>query len=274
MNFDNIRADMDKAADTSKTERVILGIDPGTAVMGYGLICEKGKKLELITLGVIHLAKYDSHALKLKKIFERCLGLIDEYHPDCMAIEDPFFGKNVQVMLKLGRAQGVAMAAALHRDVPIMEYSPKKIKQSITGKGNATKEQVAAMLKQLLKFTEGGSFLDATDGLAVAVCHAFQRFDGSDSSKKSYSGWDTFVKDNPGKLKKTLAPGIVPGSRNTLKSGQAALVSEFARIGQAALGVQAVLGIQAVLGEQAALSEQVTLAIQAAPEALPAGTSS
>lgn len=190
-------------AESSKSERIILGIDPGTAIMGYGLICEKGKKLELITLGVIHLTKYDSHALKLKKIFERCLALIDEYHPDCMAIEDPFFGKNVQVMLKLGRAQGVAMAAALHREIPIMEYSPKKIKQSITGKGNATKEQVCAMLKQLLQFKESGSFLDATDGLAVAVCHAFQRFDSGNTNAKSYSGWTAFAKDNPGKIKKT-----------------------------------------------------------------------
>ncbi len=199
---------MEKQEANKNSERIILGIDPGTAIMGYGLISEKAKKLELITLGVIHLSKYEGHALKLKKIFERTLALIDEYHPDCLAIEDPFFGKNVQVMLKLGRAQGVAMAAALHRDIPICEYSPKKIKQSITGKGNATKEQVAAMLKQLLQFKESGQFLDATDGLAVAVCHAFQRFDGGQSSNKSYTGWDAFVKDNPAKIKKATAkPG-------------------------------------------------------------------
>ena len=187
----------------SQFERIILGIDPGTSVMGYGLIVEKGKELSLLNLGVIHLSKYETHALKLRKIFERSLALIDEYHPDCLAIEDPFFGKNVQVMLKLGRAQGVAMAAALYRDIPIFEYSPKKIKQSITGKGNATKEQVAAMLKQLLKFSETGPFLDATDGLAVAVCHAFQRFDGDTNSNKSYTGWESFVKENPSKLKKS-----------------------------------------------------------------------
>jgi crossover junction endodeoxyribonuclease RuvC len=165
--------------------------------MGYGLIKETGAKIELISLGVVKMEKIDDHMLKLQRIFEKTVALIDNYKPDCLAIEAPFYGKNIQVMLKLGRAQGVAMAAALSRDVIITEYAPRKIKQSITGNGNATKEQVSAMLQRLLKFTETPDFLDATDGLAVAVCHSFQRIPtGKGGNKKSYSGWDTFVKDN------------------------------------------------------------------------------
>ena len=184
-------------------ERIILGIDPGTAVMGYGLIKEVGNKIELISLGVVKMDKIDDHMLKLQRIFEKTVALIDNYHPDCLAIEAPFYGKNIQVMLKLGRAQGVAMSAALSRNVSIAEYAPRKIKQSITGNGNATKEQVAAMVQTLLKFTETPDFLDATDGLAVAVCHSFQRVPtgkGKSGSKKSYSGWDTFVKDNKNRI--------------------------------------------------------------------------
>jgi crossover junction endodeoxyribonuclease RuvC len=183
----------------NQKERIILGIDPGTSVMGYGLVKEIGSKIELISLGIVKMDKIDDHMLKLQRIFEKTVALIDNYHPDCMAIEAPFYGKNIQVMLKLGRAQGVAMAAALSRNVEITEYAPRKIKQAITGNGNATKEQVAAMLQTLLSFKETPEFLDATDGLAVAVCHSFQKIPvgkpGS-SSKKSYSGWETFVKDN------------------------------------------------------------------------------
>lgn len=179
-----------------KKERIILGIDPGTAVMGYGLVKETGSKLELISLGVVKMANMDDHALKLQRIFEKTISLIDNYHPDCLAIEAPFYGKNIQVMLKLGRAQGVAMAAALSRNVTITEYSPRKIKQSITGNGNATKEQVAAMLQTLLKFKETPEFLDATDGLAVAVCHSFQKISTGRGNKISYSGWESFVKEN------------------------------------------------------------------------------
>jgi len=189
---------------TDQKERIILGIDPGTAVMGYGLVKETGSKIELISLGVVKMEKIDDHMLKLQRIFEKTVALIDNYHPDCLAIEAPFYGKNIQVMLKLGRAQGVAMAAALSRNVAITEYSPRKIKQSITGNGNATKEQVAAMLKTLLSFTETPEFLDATDGLAVAVCHSFQKIGAatgkSGGSKKSYSGWETFVKDNTNRV--------------------------------------------------------------------------
>jgi len=178
-------------------ERIILGIDPGTKVMGYGLVKEVGTKTELISLGVVKMDKIDDHMLKLQRIFEKTVALIDNYKPDCLAIEAPFYGKNIQVMLKLGRAQGVAMAAALSRSVEVTEYSPRKIKQSITGNGNATKEQVAAMLQRLLNFKETPDFLDATDGLAVAVCHSFQKMPaGKSGSKKSYSGWETFVQDN------------------------------------------------------------------------------
>ena len=185
-------------------ERIILGIDPGTAVMGYGLVKETGPKIELLAMGVVKMEKLDDHMLKLQRIFEKTVALIDNYKPDCLAIEAPFYGKNIQVMLKLGRAQGVAMAAALTRNIDITEYAPRKIKQSITGNGNATKEQVAAMLQTLLKFSETPDFLDATDGLAVAVCHSFQRIStGSKTgSKKSYSGWDTFVKDNAKRIVK------------------------------------------------------------------------
>jgi len=188
----------------NQKERIILGIDPGTSVMGYGLVKEVGSKMELISLGVVKMGKIDDHMLKLQRIFEKTVALIDNYHPDCLAIEAPFYGKNIQVMLKLGRAQGVCMAAALSRNVTITEYAPRKIKQSITGNGNATKEQVANMLQTLLGFKETPEFLDATDGLAVAVCHSFQRVpvgkSGKISSKKAYSGWETFVKDNTSRV--------------------------------------------------------------------------
>ena len=180
-------------------EKIILGIDPGTTIMGYGLIHVHGKKFELINMGVLHLSKLKSHELKLKKIFDRTLQLIEEYKPDELAVEAPFFGKNVQSMLKLGRAQGVAMSAALHRDIPIFEYSPKKIKMSITGNGNASKEQVASMLKSLMNIKEIPKHLDATDGLAAAVCHHFQK--EKSSSSKNYSGWKSFITDNPKKVK-------------------------------------------------------------------------
>ena len=180
-------------------EKIILGIDPGTTIMGYGLIHVHGKKFELINMGVLHLSKLKSHELKLKKIFDRTLQLIEEYKPDELAVEAPFFGKNVQSMLKLGRAQGVAMSAALYRNIPIFEYSPKKIKMSITGNGNASKEQVASMLKSLMNIKEIPKHLDATDGLAAAVCHHFQK--EKSSSSKNYSGWKSFITDNPKKVK-------------------------------------------------------------------------
>jgi crossover junction endodeoxyribonuclease RuvC len=192
-------------------ERIILGIDPGTLIMGYSLILQKDKQLSLLRMGVLKLKQYDNQALKLKKIFERVLEIIDEYHPDELAIEAPFFGKNVQSMLKLGRAQGVAMAAALYRDIPIFEYSPRKIKQSITGNGAASKEQVAIMLQKIIKFDHLPDFLDATDATAAAVCHYFQRslniVNDTDETKtvkipktkksSSKSSWLTFINNNP-----------------------------------------------------------------------------
>ena len=158
-------------------DRIILGIDPGTIVMGYGLLRVENNKPTLDTMGVLQLNKYEDHYLRLRKIFERVLSLIDQYHPDELAIEAPFFGKNVQSMLKLGRAQGVAMAAALERDIPIFEYAPLKIKMAITGNGNASKDQVAGMLQRMLRIPEESMLpqLDATDGLAAAFCHYLQK---------------------------------------------------------------------------------------------------
>ena len=181
-------------------ERIILGIDPGTTIMGFGLIKVIGKKMEFIQMNELMLQKYDDHYLKLKLIFERTVELIDTYHPDEIAIEAPFFGKNVQSMLKLGRAQGVAMAAGLSRQVPITEYLPKKIKMAITGNGNASKEQVAKMLQSMLGLKELPKNLDSMDGLAAAVCHFYNA--GRVQVGKSYSGWASFVKQNEGRVKK------------------------------------------------------------------------
>jgi len=181
-------------------ERIILGIDPGTTIMGYGLIKVTGKEAQLIALGVIDLKKYTDHYVKLKHIFDRVISLIDQFHPDELAIEAPFFGKNVQSMLKLGRAQGVAIAAALSRAMPIFEYAPRKIKMSITGRGNASKEQVAVLLKNLLKIKELPSDLDATDGLAAAMCHFYQS--GVPLQEKSFNSWKDFINKNPGRIKK------------------------------------------------------------------------
>jgi crossover junction endodeoxyribonuclease RuvC len=168
--------------------------------MGYGIIQVKGNSMELLAMGVLRLHKIGDHADKLKKIFDRTLMLIEEYHPDELAIEAPFFGKNIQSMLKLGRAQGVAMAAALYRSIPIYEYSPRKIKQSITGQGSASKEQVALMLQTLLRFTETPETPDATDGVAAAVCHYFQKIPSG--GKQSYTGWKNFLSDNPDRISK------------------------------------------------------------------------
>lgn len=182
-------------------ETIILGIDPGTTVMGYGIIKVTGNKVEMLVMGILDLKKYSNHYLKLQKIFSRTLSLIDEFHPDCMAIEAPFFGKNVQSMLKLGRAQGVAMSAALYRDLPITEYAPLKIKMAITGNGRASKEQVADMLKRYLDISPEDMLpqLDATDGLAAAYCHFLQA--GRPTGENEYSGWKDFIAKNPGRTK-------------------------------------------------------------------------
>ena len=180
-------------------EKIILGIDPGTTIMGFGLIKVINKKMSFMQLNELNLKKYDDHYLKLKLIFERTIELIDTHNPDEIAIEAPFYGKNVQSMLKLGRAQGVAMAAGLSRQIPITEYLPKKIKMAITGNGNASKEQVAKMLQNLLDLKTLPKNLDATDGLAAAVCHFYNS--GKISGDKSYSGWSSFVKQNEDKIR-------------------------------------------------------------------------
>ena len=168
--------------------------------MGFGLIKVVGKNMQFLQLNELQLSKYDNHYQKLKIIFERTIELIDTHNPDEIAIEAPFFGKNVQSMLKLGRAQGVAMAAGLSRDIPITEYEPKKIKMAITGNGNASKEQVAGMLQNLLAMKEFPTkYLDASDGLAVAVCHSFNL--GKPENDKNYTGWASFLKQNPDRLK-------------------------------------------------------------------------
>lgn len=182
------------------TEKIILGIDPGTAIMGYGILLVRNNKPSMVAMGVLELKKYSDHYLKLQKIFDRVIQLIDSYHPDELAIEAPFFGKNVQSMLKLGRAQGVAMAAALSRSVPIFEYAPLRIKQAITGRGSASKEQVAMMLKQLLKLTEEPEYLDATDGLAAAVCHFLQS--NVPAAASGVKSWKEFIGKNPDRIRK------------------------------------------------------------------------
>ena len=177
-------------------EKIILGVDPGTTVMGYGLLKIIDNNPHLLAMGILELEKTDDHYLRLRRIFERITGLIDEFLPDELAIEAPFYGKNVQSMLKLGRAQGVAMAAALSRDLPIFEYAPLKIKMSITGNGRASKEQVAGLLQRILKIPSENMLpqLDATDGLAAALCHFFQS--NRPQSENPYRSWKDFVNKN------------------------------------------------------------------------------
>lgn len=187
-------------------ERIILGIDPGTRIMGYGVIRVKDNQLSVIRYGIINLTKYPNQALKLKRIAERVNELIESYMPDEVALEAPFFGKNVQSMLKLGRAQGVAMATALVKGIPIAEYAPRRIKQAVTGSGTASKEQVAAMLKSILNFKpEKDIKLDATDALGVAVCHYFTNNTTNNEKPKKIAkktgGWADFIKDNPNRIK-------------------------------------------------------------------------
>ena len=183
-------------------ERVIIGIDPGTNVMGYGILGINGKKPQLVAMGVTKLSKFDDHYMRLRRIYERVSGLVKQYLPDEMAIEAPFFGKNVQSMLKLGRAQGVAMAAALTRDIPIVEYEPRKIKMAITGNGAASKEQVAEMLRRILSIDKDDmpDFLDATDALAAALCHFYES--GKPIVAKGARSWAEYIAKNPDKVKK------------------------------------------------------------------------
>lgn len=190
----------------SNKDRIILGIDPGTNIMGYGVVHEKEKIIECIGFGIVDMHKMEGHFNKLKHIYERTLQLIDGFKPDELAIEAPFQGKNVQSMLKLGRAQGAAIAAALTREIPIFEYAPRKIKLSITGSGAASKEQVAGMLQKLLKLEELPQKLDATDGLAAAMCHYYQR--DSLVSDAKCKDWKEYIAKNNIKIPKKKDSGI------------------------------------------------------------------
>ena len=183
------------------TDKIILGIDPGTNIMGYGVLQVTAGKAHMVTMGIIDLRKFGDGYLKLGHILERVMGIIDSYLPDELAIEAPFFGKNVQSMLKLGRAQGVAIAAAIHHSVPIHEYAPMKIKMALTGNGSASKEQVAGMLQHLLKIddSEMNKFMDATDALAAAYCH-FLQMGRPESGAPHYKGWKDFVNKNQEKV--------------------------------------------------------------------------
>lgn len=195
-------------------ERIILGIDPGTNIMGYGIILVEGRVIRLLEMGVLKMKGKDEQAIRLREIFQFTTALIDKWHPDELAAEAPFFGKNVQSMLKLGRAQGVALAAALNRGIPVAEYAPRTIKQSITGRGAATKEQVASMLQRILNIQneQMPEKMDATDGLAAAVCHYFQSGrptvqaanskSQSGKTSKKVSGWQAFITQHPDRIKK------------------------------------------------------------------------
>tara|TARA_Y100000385_G_C12917249_1_gene560934 strand:- start:230 stop:799 length:570 start_codon:yes stop_codon:yes gene_type:complete len=181
-------------------DKIILGIDPGTNIAGYGVIGIKKNQLHYISMGIFDLRSEINHAMKLQSIFDQCSKLIDTYLPDEFAIEAPFYGKNAQSMLKLGRAQGVSMAAALNRNIPIFEYAPRRIKQSVTGRGTATKDQVAGMVKSLLKLETLHSKFDATDALAIAICHYFSYKPGQGNDGKKFDSWSSFVSKNSDKI--------------------------------------------------------------------------
>jgi crossover junction endodeoxyribonuclease RuvC len=190
-------------------QNIILGIDPGTLVMGYGLISVDKSNISLVEMGVLQLAKKQDHAERLEMIFRKMDGIIREHKPIAVAIEAPFFGKNVQSMLKLGRAQGVAIAAAMMNGLTAVEYAPRKVKQSITGKGNASKEQVWQMLQRCLKFEEDPRFMDATDAVAVALCHHYQlrlpipkeKGPTRISTIKKRANWESFLAANGHRVK-------------------------------------------------------------------------
>jgi crossover junction endodeoxyribonuclease RuvC len=188
-------------AGMNKKSSIILGIDPGTVVMGHGVIEVKGNAITLLEMGVLKMSSKEDSYERLKKIYTAIEILVKKYHPDTFAIEAPFFGKNVQSMLKLGRAQGVAIAAAMQHNVPVTEYSPKKVKQAITGNGNAGKEQVLKMLERIVIIKESSKYFDATDAVAVAICHHFQQTSPLAGTAKKAKGWDDFISKNPGRVK-------------------------------------------------------------------------
>lgn len=192
---------------SNKNSQRILGIDPGTNILGFSVIEIQGKSIKLIEMSVLKLGKIDDMSKRMKVLFDTISNVIDKYQPEILSIEAPFFGKNVQSMLKLGRAQGLCIAAALSKDIPFYEYSPRKIKQSITGNGASSKEQVALMLQRIIEFETMPKDLDATDALAAAVCHSYQKeleIETEDNKKiktKKSSSWSSFVINNPGKVK-------------------------------------------------------------------------
>lgn len=184
----------------SGPQRIIMGIDPGTNILGFGVILIDRRKVHLVDLGVLDLRKCGDHFSKLKVIFEEVGKLIEKYTPDDLAIEAPFYGKNVQVMLKLGRAQGAAVSAALSRGIPVFEYAPRKAKIAVTGEGAASKEQVAMMLQKTLGVEIKSRYLDATDALAIAMCHFYQLTNPLLSTSAS-TDWKSFIEANPERVK-------------------------------------------------------------------------
>ena len=192
---------------SNKNSQRILGIDPGTNILGFSVIEIQGKSIKLIEMSVLKLGKIDDMSKRMKVLFDTISNVIDKYQPEILSIEAPFFGKNVQSMLKLGRAQGLCIAAALSKNIPFYEYSPRKIKQSITGNGASSKEQVALMLQRIIEFETMPKDLDATDALAAAVCHSYQKeleIETEDNKKiktKKSSSWSSFVINNPEKVK-------------------------------------------------------------------------
>jgi crossover junction endodeoxyribonuclease RuvC len=187
--------------NTSTSEKIILGIDPGTRFLGYGLLRIHQDKVTILQYGVLNLTKYTTQGAKFLKIHERVLGIIEEFLPDEIAIESPFFGKNVQSMLKLGRVQGMVMSLAFSKSIPIAEYEPKKIKQSVTGNGNASKEQVAKMVEIIANIKLDAKLHDATDALGIAICHHFHNKNISSTIKGTKKGWGAFVTENPDRIK-------------------------------------------------------------------------
>ena len=193
----------------TKTDKIILGIDPGTRILGFGVIHVLGREVKFVDMGVVNMKKVQDHFVTLKTILNEVTALIDKYNPDELAIEAPFYGKNVQVMLKLGRAQGAAMAAALQRDIPIFEYAPRSVKLAVTGKGAASKEQVALMARRIVNVDFPQEYLDATDALAIALCHYYHttgllaavQGGGKKLSGKGKGSWEQFVEANPGRVK-------------------------------------------------------------------------
>lgn len=186
---------------SSTSEKIILGIDPGTRFLGYGLIKINKEKVTILQYGILNLTKYATQGAKFLKIHEKVLGILEEFLPDEIAIESPFFGKNVQSMLKLGRVQGMVMSLAFSKNISVSEYEPKKIKQSVTGNGNSSKEQVAKMVEVIGNIKLDAKLFDATDALGIAICHHFHNNNLTSTLKGTKKGWGAFVTENPLRVK-------------------------------------------------------------------------